>query len=82
MARYAYERLSAQDATFLWAERDSILMRSDGKNFARDLCGTFTVASRPPGYGRIDHDWMFDDPELFAAHLDELGLRVLSRTAA
>jgi pimeloyl-ACP methyl ester carboxylesterase len=66
----------------LWAERDSILLRSDGKSFARALRGTFTVASRPPGYGRIDHDWMFDDPELFESHLEELNLQVLSRNGS
>jgi pimeloyl-ACP methyl ester carboxylesterase len=66
----------------LWAERDSILLRSDGKSFARALCGTFTVASRPPDYGPIDHDWMFDDPELFESHLEELGLQVLSRSGS
>jgi len=66
----------------LWAERDSILLKSDGKNFARDLCATFTVASRPPDYGRIDHDWMFDDPQLFESHLEELNLKVLSRSGS
>ena len=66
----------------LWAERDSILLRSDGRHFAQDLHATFTVVSRPPGYGRIDHDWMFDDPELFAAQLEELGLQVLSKSVA
>jgi pimeloyl-ACP methyl ester carboxylesterase len=66
----------------VWAERDSILLRSDGKTFARELCGTFTVASRPPGYGHIDHDWMFDDPELFESHLEELDLKVLSRSGS
>jgi pimeloyl-ACP methyl ester carboxylesterase len=66
----------------LWAERDSILLRSDGQSFARDMHATFTVAKRPPGYGRIDHDWMFDDPELFASQLDALGLQVLSKSAA
>jgi pimeloyl-ACP methyl ester carboxylesterase len=66
----------------LWAERDSILLRSDGQNFARDMHATFTVAKRPPGYGRIDHDWMFDDPELFASQLEALGLQVLSKSAA
>jgi hypothetical protein len=35
------------------------------------------VAKQPPGYGPIDHDWMFDDPELFVQHLNELGLRAL-----
>ena len=62
----------------LWAERDTLLLRSDGQAFARDLHATFTVADRPPGYGHIDHDWMFDDPELFAAHLEDLGLVALS----
>jgi pimeloyl-ACP methyl ester carboxylesterase len=66
----------------LWASRDSILLRSDGQDFARDLHATFTVAHAPPGYGPIDHDWMFDDPELFAAHLEKLGLQVLSKSAA
>jgi pimeloyl-ACP methyl ester carboxylesterase len=58
----------------LWASRDSLLTRADGQQFARDLRATFTVASGPG----IDHDWMFDDPELFAAHLDGLGLWALS----
>jgi len=62
----------------LWAERDSILLRSDGQDFARDLHATFTVAKPTPDYGRVDHDWMFDDPELFESHLEELGLQVLA----
>jgi pimeloyl-ACP methyl ester carboxylesterase len=66
----------------LWAERDTILRRTDGQAFARDLHASFTVVNRPPGYGHVDHDWMFDDPELFVAHLDALGLQVLSRSAA
>jgi pimeloyl-ACP methyl ester carboxylesterase len=61
----------------LWAERDTILNRRDGMEFARALHATFTVAERPEGYGPIDHDWMFDDPELFVAHLERLGLRAL-----
>jgi pimeloyl-ACP methyl ester carboxylesterase len=58
----------------LWANRDSLLARSDGAAFARDLHATFTVASG----ATVDHDWMFDDPELFAQHLAALGLWVLS----
>lgn len=58
----------------LWASRDSLLSRSDGQDFARRLGASFTVA---PGRG-IDHDWMFDDPELFAFALDGLGLKVLA----
>jgi pimeloyl-ACP methyl ester carboxylesterase len=62
----------------LWAERDTILSRKDGREFARRLHATFTVAEPPPGHRPIDHDWMFDDPELFVQHLDKLGLRALS----
>jgi hypothetical protein len=62
----------------LWAERDTILARRDGMEFARRLNASFTVAERPPGYGPIDHDWMFDDPELFVRHLEKLGLQALS----
>jgi len=61
----------------LWANRDSILSRADGRAFAEDLGATFTVASRPGG-GAIDHDWMFQDPEIFVAHLEDLDLEVLS----
>lgn len=57
----------------LWANRDSLLARSDGREFARQLHATFTVAAGK----NIDHDWMFDDPELFASHLDRLGLWAL-----
>jgi len=62
----------------LWAERDTILTRRDGIDFADRLGASFTVAERPPGYRPIDHDWMFDDPELFVQHLDKLGLKALS----
>ncbi len=58
----------------LWAERDTILARADGQAFADRLHATFTVAERPAGYAPIDHDWMFDDPELFVAHLEALPL--------
>jgi pimeloyl-ACP methyl ester carboxylesterase len=64
----------------LWAERDTILNRRDGMEFASRLHATFTVAERPEGYGPIDHDWMFDDPELFVAHLEKLGLHALPVT--
>ncbi len=61
----------------LWAESDTILSRADGRAFAERLHATFTVANRPAGYPRIDHDWMFDDPELFVEHLEALGLVAL-----
>jgi len=66
----------------LWAERDTILNRRDGMDFARRLHATFTVAERPEGYPPIDHDWMFDDPQLFVAHIEKLGLRALPDRAA
>jgi len=59
----------------LWANHDTLLSRSDGREFARQLHATFTVAEDPPV---VEHDWMFDDPELFAAHLDKLGLKMFS----
>ncbi|HEX6311731.1 MAG TPA: alpha/beta fold hydrolase [Acidimicrobiia bacterium] len=65
----------------MWAERDTVLSRADGAEFARRLRASFNVANRPPGYEPIDHDWMFDDPELFVAHLDELRLDALSVAA-
>jgi hypothetical protein len=57
----------------LWANHDTLLARADGEEFARRLNATFTVAS---GH-RVDHDWMFDDPQLFADHLAPLGLQAL-----
>lgn len=56
----------------MWASRDSLLARSDGEEFARSLHASFDVASEPG----VDHDWMFDDPQLFADHLYRLDLQV------
>jgi pimeloyl-ACP methyl ester carboxylesterase len=61
----------------LWANHDSLLARSDGQEFAHDLHASFTVASGHQPSERIDHDWMFDDPELFVEHLRKLDLRFL-----
>ena len=60
----------------LWANRDSILSQSDGREFAKRLNGTFTVASAPDGRP-VDHDWMFESPHLFVAHLFSLDLLAL-----
>ena len=57
--------------------RDSILARSDGERFARELHASFTVASAPDGRP-IDHDWMFQQPELFFSHLEKLKLNALT----
>ena len=61
----------------LWANRDSILARRDGEQFARELGASFTVASAPDGRP-IDHDWMFQEPELFMSHLEGLKLDALA----
>lgn len=58
----------------LWANRDSLISRADGEEFARCLNATFTIAADPV----VDHDWMFDDPKLFAAHLEKLDLELFS----
>jgi pimeloyl-ACP methyl ester carboxylesterase len=68
-------------AHVLWANRDSILLRSDGEKFARALDASFTVAA--PSDGRpIDHDWMFQEPELFFSHLEALELTALEVASA
>jgi pimeloyl-ACP methyl ester carboxylesterase len=61
----------------LWADRDSVLSRSDGERFAHQLGASFTVAQSPDGRP-LDHDWMFEQPEIFMGYLDELGLKVLA----
>jgi pimeloyl-ACP methyl ester carboxylesterase len=64
-------------AHVLWANRDSILSRPDGRRFAKDMAATFTVAAGPGGM-TVDHDWMFQEPQLFYDHLNALGLAALS----
>lgn len=59
----------------LWANRDSILRRADGQAMARELHGSFGVASTPGG-GAIDHDWVYRHPELFVEHVRRLDLDV------
>jgi pimeloyl-ACP methyl ester carboxylesterase len=61
----------------LWANRDSILSRSDGERFAQDLDASFTVASAPDGRA-MDHDWMFEEPDVFFDQLVDLDLKVLA----
>ncbi|MGH9029725.1 MAG: alpha/beta fold hydrolase [Acidimicrobiales bacterium] len=64
-------------AHVLWASRDSILDRRDGREFARRLGASFTVA-KVGGTKPVDHDWMFQQPELFVSHLEKLGLRAFA----
>lgn len=63
----------------LWANRDSLLSRQDGQEFARELHASFTVVDAP---GYVDHDWMYRHPQLFLQQLDTLGLRVLGNRSA
>jgi pimeloyl-ACP methyl ester carboxylesterase len=70
----ARERIPAH---VLWANRDSILSRSDGQRFAWELGATFTVASAADGRA-MDHDWMFEEPDVFFDHLLDLDLKVLA----
>jgi pimeloyl-ACP methyl ester carboxylesterase len=60
----------------LWANRDSILSREDGREFAQKLGASFTIAESPDGVA-IDHDWMFQQPDLFVGELQKLGLCAL-----
>ena len=64
-------------AHVMWANRDSILARSDGEMFAEELRATFNVAYAPDRRP-IDHDWMFQQPEIFVDHLDALGMKAFS----
>jgi pimeloyl-ACP methyl ester carboxylesterase len=58
----------------LWANRDSLLSRTDGARFADDLHASFTVV-QPTIV--VDHDWMYRHPELFVSYLDRLNLVAL-----
>jgi pimeloyl-ACP methyl ester carboxylesterase len=62
----------------LWANRDTLLARRDGSEFARDLGASFTVVDQQVGGGPVDHDWMYRYPALFVDYLDKLGLAALS----
>lgn len=66
-------------AHVLWANRDSVLSRSDGRKFADEMRASFTVAATPDGRA-LDHDWMFQQPEVFFRHLEKLKLHALSPT--
>jgi pimeloyl-ACP methyl ester carboxylesterase len=64
----------------MWASRDSLLDREDGRAFAHDLRASFNVAFSPRG--PVDHDWMYRHPHLFVSHLEDLGLAALDQQAA
>jgi pimeloyl-ACP methyl ester carboxylesterase len=69
--------LSGVPTHVLWANRDSVLSRRDGMEFASDMQASFDVVDAPPGT-MVDHDWMFEDPELFVRHLEQLTLKALA----
>ena len=61
----------------LWASHDTLLLQSDGREFAAELGATFTVAQG----SRVEHDWIFEQPKLFVEHLDQLPLRLFGRSS-
>ena len=61
-------------AHVVWANRDSILRRDDGRAFAAELGASFDVVREPSG-GPIDHDWMYRHPALFVDNLEALHLK-------
>jgi pimeloyl-ACP methyl ester carboxylesterase len=72
------ERVAAAGlpAHVLWASRDSLLRREDGRAFARELHASFTVVQAPDGKP-VDHDWMYRHPGLFVSCVEQLGLVAL-----
>ncbi len=65
----------------LWADRDALLARSDGEEFAAELGATFTLA-RSAQADRVDHDWVFRHPSLFVDRLGELNLEMFKPAPA
>jgi pimeloyl-ACP methyl ester carboxylesterase len=63
-------------AHVLWANRDSVLSQTDGRKFADEMRASFTVASTPDEQA-LDHDWMFQQPQVFFHHLEGLNLTAL-----
>ena len=60
-------------AHVLWANRDSLLRRSDGEQFARDLHASFTVVDVE---APVDHDWLYRHPQMFIDQLRRLDLEL------
>jgi pimeloyl-ACP methyl ester carboxylesterase len=60
----------------LWANRDSILRRTDGADMARELGASLTVATATDGKA-VDHDWVYRHPDLFVDHVQQLDLDAL-----
>lgn len=58
----------------IWAERDTLLPRREGVEFARELGGEFHLLCSRDGRGPIDHDAMFRHPVQFVDMLVEIGV--------
>lgn len=59
----------------LWADRDTLLSRDDGKAFAVELGASFSLAHLPGGKP-ADHDWVFRHPVTFVDRLQNLNLSI------
>lgn len=68
-------------STVLWATRDVLLSRDDGRRFAEQLGGRFRLVGYPDGTD-TDHDWVFNDAGLFADTVRSLDLWALSKESA
>jgi len=64
------------DTHVLWASRDSLLARDDGRAFAEGLAASFTVVRSPLGTP-IDHDWLYRHPWLLVDQVNRLKLWAL-----
>ena len=58
-------------AHVLWANRDSLLRRSDGEQFARDMQASFSVVDVD---APVDHDWLYRHPQMFIHQLRRIDL--------
>ncbi len=60
----------------VWADRDTLLRRDDGREVARRLGATFHVVSDTDSDAVLDHDWIFRHPRLVPPVLRQLGTEV------
>ena len=58
----------------IWAERDTLLRRSEGQAFARSLGASFHLLCADEGGGPVDHDAMFRHPHRFVEKLKSIGV--------
>lgn len=62
----------------LWAERDTLLAREDGRRFADRLGASFALVVDPTGGGPVDHGWLLRRPHLALPVLHALGVKALA----